>query len=127
FAAVRQILKFGLSIDGGIPIDRIHNPLDFGRALASGIHAADQAAHAGSGDIVYRDLMLLQPLENRDVSKSERSATLENQTDTRTVFRRASSEREKKNKGAEDGECPDQATAGPRTCRVLQSEDRCRR
>ena len=71
--------------------------------------------------------MLFQPLENGDVSKSERSTALENQTDARTGFSAASSEREKNNNRAGDGEYSDQATTGLRTCQVLQSEDRCPR
>ena len=46
-----------------------------------GVHAADQAAHAGAGNVVHRYVMFLQPGNDTNVGQAERSAALQYQAD----------------------------------------------
>ena len=49
--------------------------------MASGVNTADQAAHAGAGDVVHGNVMLFHPGNDPDVGQTERAAALEGQAE----------------------------------------------
>src|SRR5208337_1703844 len=59
----------------------------FRRCVSAYIERADQCAHAGSGQAVNGDVVLLKPLKDADVGHAERSAALQSQTDDGAVGR----------------------------------------
>ena len=55
--------------------------------LSAGKKRADQGAHAGSGEAVNGDVVLLKPLQDADVGHAEGAAALQSQADDGTVGR----------------------------------------
>jgi len=51
------------------------------RGPAGGVEAADEAAHAGSGQVVDGDVVLFKPFQNADVGFTERATAFEGDTD----------------------------------------------
>ena len=51
--------------------------------MAGGIDPADQAAHAGAGDVVHGNVVLFHPGNDPTCARPERSAALEGQPECR--------------------------------------------
>src|SRR5258705_10390321 len=66
-----------------LPSDKL---LQLLRALAGRIQPSDKAAHAGTGYVVDRNVVLLKPSQDADMGKSQGSAAFEDHTDTRARF-----------------------------------------
>ena len=49
--------------------------MKFRWAQASRVDSPDQAAHAGAGNVINRDAMLLEPLQNANVGQTQRTTT----------------------------------------------------
>jgi len=56
-----------------------------GRGVPGGVHAANQRAHAGSGDAVDGDVIIFKPLNHAHVGQAECSAAFKSQADCRPV------------------------------------------
>ena len=54
---------------------------------ARGVEGANQRTHAGSGDAVYGNVVLLKPFEDAYVRQAQRPAALQRNTDSRTAPR----------------------------------------
>ena len=61
FTAEGQVVEGSLAGHHLVPVDAVYDLANLGGIPAGGIDPADQSAHAGSGDIVYRDMVLFQP------------------------------------------------------------------
>ncbi len=57
-----------------------------GRA-ARGVEGRHQRTHAGAGDAVDRDVVLLKPLQDADVRQAQRAAALQSNADSRATWR----------------------------------------
>ena len=66
-----------------IPVGILHHRFDLRRAETAGVGAADQAAHAGAGEIVDGNAMLLEPPQQADMGDAARRAAAERQTQFR--------------------------------------------
>src|SRR5215469_13222887 len=80
-ATIAQRLKRNLSAKHARPVDLRNVLLDLARTISRGIQPSDQPSHARARDIIHRDMMRLQPLDNANVRKSKRSAALQRQPD----------------------------------------------
>ena len=58
------------------------------RALARRIQPSNKAAHAGTGNVVDRNVVLLKPAQHADMGKPQGSAAFEDHSDTRARFSR---------------------------------------
>src|SRR3974377_2255205 len=58
-----------------VPVDALAALAKPGRADPGGIRAANQSAHARPGDVVDRDVMLLEPGDDADMGEAECTAT----------------------------------------------------
>jgi hypothetical protein len=65
----------------------VHDGLELVDGFAGGVEGADHAAHAGSGDHVDGDVVLLEPLEDADLGHGEGSAAAEGKADARAIGR----------------------------------------
>src|ERR1700747_92409 len=80
-AAIGQILIRRLASDDDVPILLLDNFLKFFWSFSGGVETADQAAHAGASDVVNRNVMVVEPLQNADVSEAQRAAAFERDAD----------------------------------------------
>ena len=85
FSAVRELGISRLGKKGRVPVDIFGEFFDIRRRHARGIHRANNAAHAGSGNAVHRDVVLFQPLDHADFGQAQRAPTAESQPDPRTL------------------------------------------
>src|SRR5580765_878455 len=81
FAAEGKIFKRGCASKKQRPVHFLDGPFDVVRALASCIQASNQSAHAVSGEIVDRNMMLLKPPEHADVGQPQRTAAFKRNAD----------------------------------------------
>ena len=49
--------------------------------MAAGVECANQGTHAGSGEAVDGNVVLLKPLKNADVGQSQRASSFQRQAD----------------------------------------------
>ena len=68
-----------------VPGDLVHDLAHLSSIVSGGIDPANQAAHAGAGDIVKRNVVFLQPGNDTHVGKSQRPTALEHQAYGRTL------------------------------------------
>src|SRR5256885_8477886 len=81
FSAIAQRAERYLSAQHGVPVDAPDESFDLVGTQAGSIETADQTSHAGSGNVVHRDMVLLDPSDHSDVCQTQRSTTLKHQTD----------------------------------------------
>src|ERR1700677_93099 len=87
FAAVRKLSIRSLRKHDLIPIDAFCEFLNFRWRHARGIHHADNATHAGSGNAVDGDVIFFQPLQHSDLGHAKRTATAESKADACAMSR----------------------------------------
>ncbi len=75
-APEREVVKRSQRRQHLVPVDAVHDLAHFGGIVAGGVHPAHQTAHAGAGDVIYRDVMLLHPGNDTDVGEPKRAAAL---------------------------------------------------
>lgn len=85
-AAKCQIVVGDVIIQRGIPIDAAQESVDFIGRAAGGIEAADQTTHAGSGEVVDGNVMLLKPAQDADMSEAQSAAAFQNEGDAGTTL-----------------------------------------
>ena len=85
FAAVCEVVKGRLPRHYLVPRNTIHDLAHLDGIMSGGVNPADQATHAGAGNVVNRYVMFLHPGNDTDVRQSERTSTLQDQTDLRPV------------------------------------------
>jgi hypothetical protein len=68
-----------------VPGDFVHDLAHLSGIVSGGIDPANQAAHAGAGDMVKRNMVFLQPGNDTHVGKSQRPTALEHQAYGRTL------------------------------------------
>ena len=78
-AAKRKVVERGLSSHDLVPVDTVHHLAQLGSVAPGGVYSANQAAHAGTGNVIHRNVMLLQPGNDADVRQPKSSAALQNQ------------------------------------------------
>ena len=83
-AAIAKLTVGGSGKQGLIPVNALGKLLDFLGRHARGVHGGDDAAHAGAGHAVHRDVILLHPLQHSDFRQAERTAAAERETDAGT-------------------------------------------
>ena len=71
-----------------IPVQALQHLVDLGRAHAAGEGAADQAAHAGAGRDVDRNVVLFEPANDADVRDAAGAAAAERDADGPARFLR---------------------------------------
>ncbi len=84
-AAIGELRISGFGQHGFDPVNALGKFLNFRRRHAGGVHGGNDAAHAGAGNAVHRDVILFQPLEHADFGQAERAAAAERETDARAV------------------------------------------
>jgi hypothetical protein len=67
--------------EGEIPIDTVDELTQFLRRHSGGVSPSDQSSNAGSGNVVHRDSVLLEPLEHTEVREPTRAASTQSQPD----------------------------------------------
>jgi hypothetical protein len=77
FAAEREVFVGSASAEKKPPIRGAQDFLELMRGLTGGVEAADEAAHAGAGQVVDGDVVLFEPFQNADVGFAERAAAFE--------------------------------------------------
>jgi hypothetical protein len=68
-----------------VPVDLFGEVFDLYGRHARGIHGGDDAAHAGAGDAVDRDVMLVEPLKHADFGEAKRASAGDRKTDARAM------------------------------------------
>ena len=68
-----------------VPINFFGELLDLVRRHASGVHRPNDAAHAGSGNPVHRNVVLFHPSDHPDLGQSQRATTAEREANSRTM------------------------------------------
>src|SRR5580692_7745706 len=84
-AAIGKLTVFGLGKQGLIPVNAFGKFLHFRRRHAGRVHDANDAAHAGSGHAVDRDVILFQPLNHTNLRQPEGTTAAERQADSGTL------------------------------------------
>ena len=80
FSAIIEIAEWSLATKHLAPGNLIDKLANLCRGLTDGIHATDQPAHAGAGNVADRDVMFFEPGDHADVGESQRRSTFENKT-----------------------------------------------
>ena len=89
-AAVQTAPKAGVGI-GSFEGEDVHEGIadghsaHLGGSCPGGIECSDEGAHAGAGEPVDGDAVLLKPLEYADVGQTQSAAAFQSQADGRTV------------------------------------------
>ena len=60
-----------------VPVDGLDEFFDFCSRIASCVNSANEAAHAGSSNVVDRDPVFFKPLYDTDVRQTQRPAAFE--------------------------------------------------
>src|SRR5580765_5866557 len=81
FAPVRKIFIGRLAANDDVPALRRDDLFEFARRFAGGVETANQAAHAGASDVVHRDVMVFEPLQDANVGETEGAAAFEGYAD----------------------------------------------
>src|SRR5260370_42389058 len=84
-ATVRELGINRLGQESFVPIDSFGEGLNLGWRHARGVHRANDAAHAGSGNPVHGNVVLFHPLNNADFGQAERTPAAESQSNSRTM------------------------------------------
>ena len=71
-----------------VPVDIRHHGPNFARRSSRRVGAAHKPAHAGAGDRIDRNPVLLEPFEDPDVRESARRAATEREPHARAGFLR---------------------------------------
>src|SRR4051812_8002332 len=68
-----------------VPVGALEQTRNLGRRHARGERAADESAHARSGDAMDGDVMLLEPLQHADMREPLRTPAAKRDTDRRAL------------------------------------------
>src|SRR5882762_2355945 len=79
FPAKRKLIVVRLGSKTLVPIDGGDEVMCLGGGHAGGVHAGDEASHAGARDDVDRDAVLFEPLDDSDVGEAARATAAEDQ------------------------------------------------
>jgi hypothetical protein len=80
-AAEGEVFVGGAAAEKQRPIRGAEDFLELVRGLAGGVHTADEAAHAGAGEVVDGNVVLFKPFEDANVGFAERAAAFEGDAD----------------------------------------------
>src|SRR5438477_3237340 len=80
FTAKGQVFVRSFSADNQVPVLFVDDLLKLVRTFSSGVEATDQTAHAGSSDVINRDVVLLKPLQDTNVGQTQGAAAFEGDT-----------------------------------------------
>jgi hypothetical protein len=81
FAAEGKVFIGCATAEKERPICGAEDFLELIRGFAGGVEAADEAAHAGAGEVVDGDVVFFKPFEDADVGFAERAAAFEGDAD----------------------------------------------
>lgn len=76
-AAEGEVAEVDGAAEELIPGSVFDDGAEFSGGAAGGVEAADEAAHAGAGDVVDGDAVLLEPFEDADMGDAEGAAAFE--------------------------------------------------
>jgi hypothetical protein len=85
-AAVAEGAEGGSAADGNVPVDALHEGAELVGRTARGVETADEAAHAGADDEIDGDVMLLEIVDDADVSEAECASAFEYESDARAML-----------------------------------------
>ena len=85
FPAEGQILVRDCSAQDHIPILCFHQFVQLLRSFPAGVQTSHQAAHAGAGEVIDGNVMVLEPLQHPDMCQAERAPAFERHPDRRPV------------------------------------------
>ncbi len=87
-AAHRHLRAQSAAADGVLPGDRPDRGLEFVRAHAGGVGAADERTHARADDAIDGNAQFVEHAQDADVRRTLRAAAAEHESDARAGFRR---------------------------------------